>query len=196
MRPGRRATATLSRIASTRRGRGCASRPRPLRTRPTSRRNPELVTDTRPPFTLAPIAKRDPEAAGRLLLRLLPAQGIIHPAALAYDLVLDPATCVRVTVADGGATKVSWMHTSRPRADVRFQLEGDAASIIRLLTAGALRRRLRWRRLARLHGDRSGLSALGGLVIARLSAAELDGVGVRRGELDLHAGANGDARGA
>ena len=79
------------------------------------------------------------------------------------------------------------MHTPRARADVRFQLEGDPASIIRLLTAGALRRRLRWRRLARVHGDRSGLTAVGDLMIARLSASELDGVGVRRDQLEPHA---------
>ncbi len=148
---------------------------------------PALVMDTRPPFTLAPIAERDPEEAGRLLLKLLPAQGIVHPLALAYDLVLDPATCVRVTVTEGGATEVNWMHTARAREDVRFRLDGDPASIIRLLTAGGLARRLRWRRLARIHGDRSGLAALGDLMAARLLAPELSGVGVRRDDLELDA---------
>jgi hypothetical protein len=107
--------------------------------------------------------------------------------ALAYDLVLDPATCVRVTVTEGGATEVNWMHTARAREDVRFRLDGDPASIIRLLTAGGLARRLRWRRLARIHGDRSGLAALGDLMAARLLAPELSGVGVRRDDLELDA---------
>ena len=111
---------------------------------------PAAAEDTRPPFALEPTARRTPETAGPLLLELLPAQGIVHPTSLAYDLVIDPATCVRVTVAEGGGTLVNWMHTPRAREDVRFQLEGDAASIIRLLTAGALRRRLRRRGLARL----------------------------------------------
>ena len=150
----------------------------------------EPPADTRPPFTLAPLAGRNPERAGNLLLKLLPAQGIVHPDALAYDLVLDPGTCVRVTVADGGATEVNWMHTPRARADVRFQLVGDPASIIRLLTAGALRRRLRWGHLAKVHGDRSGVSALRSLAIARLSARELDGAGVARAGLDP----DGDAK--
>lgn len=149
--------------------------------------------DTRPPFTLAPTADRAPETAATLLLELLPAQGIVHPAALAYDLILDPATCVRVTVADGGPTAVNWMHTSRAREDVRFQLEGHPASIVRLLTAGALRRRLLRRGLAKVRGDRSGLAALRDLMTAQLSASELSRAGVRLDELDLAAELDADA---
>ncbi len=152
------------------------------------------AADPRPSFTVAPIADRDPERAGRLLLALLPAQGLVHPTALAYDLILDHSTCVRVTVADEGATEVKWVHAPRARADVRFQLTGGPASIVRLLTAGALRRRLLRRRLAKVHGDRTGLDALRDLLTARLAVAELERVGVSLEDLDVPVGADSPNR--
>ena len=45
--------------------------------------------------------KRDPAAAGRLVLALLPVQRLVYPRPLAYDLVLTEDGCVQVTVAGG-----------------------------------------------------------------------------------------------
>ena len=51
---------------------------------------------------LAPVFRRlvgkDPQMAGQLLLALLPAQAAVHRQPLAYDLILGPGECVRVTV--------------------------------------------------------------------------------------------------
>jgi hypothetical protein len=136
---------------------------------------------------LARFAGRDPERAGALLIELLPAQGLVHERALAYDLILDPSTCVRVTVADGGATSLIWMHTARAPEDVRFAVEGDPASIIRLLTAGPVRRLFLRRRLAQVRGDATGLDALRDLLYARLPVAELERAGVRVARLEVDA---------
>jgi hypothetical protein len=148
---------------------------------------PLAAESTRAPFTLARFAGRDPERAGTLLIELLPAQGLVHERALAYDLILDPSTCVRVTVADGGATSLIWMHTARAPEDVRFAVEGDPASIIRLLTAGPVRRLFLRRRLAQVRGDATGLDALRDLLYARLPVAELERVGVRVARLEVDA---------
>jgi hypothetical protein len=123
------------------------------------------------------LADQDPAAAGRLLLRLLPAQRAVHPEPIAYDLVLAERACVRVTVGDG-APAVEYVDAPRAPEQVRFQLSGDLPRIVRTLTTGRARGRF-GRRLARLRGDRAGLAALTGLLAAPLSLRELHAVGVR-----------------
>lgn len=145
---------------------------------------PAAESDPRATFSLAPIADQDPGRAGALLIELLPAQGLVHPEALAYDLIVGSVSTVRVTVAGGGHTTVERSTAPRARDDVRFQLVGDPEAIIRRLTAGPLRRLLR-RRLARIRGDRTGLAALQALLTARLDAGELEHAGVRLAALDL-----------
>ena len=128
------------------------------------------------------LAARDPSAAGRLLLALLPAQRAADPLPVAYDLVLGDLATARVTVSSA-ASRVDLGETPRPLSEVDFQLVGDLASIARLLTARRVRRRLGrlalGGRLARVRGDRTRLAALERLVDARLTLGRLHAAGVR-----------------
>ncbi len=128
------------------------------------------------------LAARDPSAAGRLLLALLPAQRAADPYPVAYDLVLGDLAAARVTVSSATA-QVDLGDAPRPLPEVDFQLVGDLASIARLLTAGPLRRRIGWlagrHRVARIRGDRSRFPALEHLIDAPLSLSQLPAAGVR-----------------
>jgi hypothetical protein len=124
------------------------------------------------------LARRDPSAAGRLLLALLPAQRAADPHAVAYDLVLGDLACAQVTVSSA-SIHVEMAQAARPPAAVDFQLVGDLATVARLLVAGRLRRRLPSRRRARIRGDRRRLVALDQLVGAQLGLPELIAAGVK-----------------
>ena len=87
------------------------------------------------------LVAQDAAAAGRLLLALLPAQRAADPRPVAYDLVLGDLACVQVTVGSSGV-RVEIDAMPRVPAEVDFQLEGDLASIARLLAARGVRRRL------------------------------------------------------
>ena len=130
------------------------------------------------------LVKQDPAMAGHLLLGLLPAQRAADPHPVAYDLVLSDVLCAHITV-DSTQAYVGLDPTTRTLSEVDFQLVGDLASIVRLLTAGPVRRRLGrfapGRRLARVRGDRRRIAALDGLVGARLTLRDLVAAGV---ELD------------
>jgi hypothetical protein len=120
----------------------------------------------------------DPEAAGRLLLELLPLQRIAYPHPVSYDLVLgDDRGCVRVTVGEG-APAIGLQGTPGPRDQVDFQVFGDPARIARLLSAGPFRRRLR-AGLAKVRGSREGITALDALLGIPLDLRALHGGGVR-----------------
>src|SRR5437764_231568 len=114
------------------------------------------------------LVRRDPSAAGRLLLALLPAQHAADPHAVAYDLVLSDLVCAQVTVGRG-SVHAEMAQAPRPLAAVDFQLLGDLADVARLLAAGRLRRRLPSRRRARIRGDRRRLVAVDHLVRAQLA---------------------------
>jgi hypothetical protein len=149
---------------------------------------------TEPSAWLAPafraLVKTDADRAGRLLLDLLPAQHLVHPQPVAYDLVLGgERSCARVTVSDQG---VAIVLADAPRSpnDVDFQVFGDHAATARLLTAGWFRRRFS-RRVARVRGNRAKLEALEALVGLRVGLSALYGAGVRmqpRTALTLAAG--------
>lgn len=130
------------------------------------------------------LGKQDPSMAGHLLLGLLPAQRAADPHPVAYDLVLSDVLCAHITVDSTGAY-VGLDPTARTLSELDFQLVGDLASIVRLLTAGSVRRRLGrlapGRRLARVRGDRRRIAALDGLLRARLTLCDLVASGV---ELD------------
>ena len=130
---------------------------------------------------LAPVFKSlvasDAISAGRLVLALLPAQGLVRPSPIAYDLVLGEMACVQVTVG-AGATEVRFTEHARPAGQVKFQVTGDLAGLARLLAAGPLRRRL-GRGVAKVSGDRSGLAALEQLVRSPLSLRRLHLAGFR-----------------
>jgi hypothetical protein len=124
------------------------------------------------------IAGKDPTAAGRLLLALLPAQRAADPHAVAYDLVVSGVLCAQVTVGSG-TVHVETTDAPRPLSEVDFRLVGDLAGVTRFLVAGHLRRRLPSRRRARVQGDRRLVAALDHLVRARLTLDELIAVGVK-----------------
>ncbi len=139
-----------------------------------------------PPATnpwLHPVLKRltarDPVTAGRLLIGLLPAQGALHPAAIAYDLVLGDRECIQVTLGDPPAT-AQIVAAEEPRADseVAFRVTGGYAELARLAFGGRLRERLR-RGGARVIGDRGPVRALIGLERAQLGLEQLYDAGVR-----------------
>ncbi|MEA2160897.1 MAG: hypothetical protein QOD66_3277 [Solirubrobacteraceae bacterium] len=127
----------------------------------------------------ASLAERDPGAAGRLLLALLPAQGLVSPRPLAYDLVLDGLGCIRVSVEGPEHTAaVQLTETPRPMSAVQFALSSDPSSLAALVASGSLRRRF-GRRRVRISGDRRAASVLLDLVRTPLTLGELVGAGVR-----------------
>lgn len=123
------------------------------------------------------IVKRDPAGAGRLALALLPAQPLVQPLPLAYDLVLSDLGCVSL-IAAGGRAEVALSDVARPREQVQLVVRGELSSFARLLSAGPVRRRLVRRGLARVRGDRTALKALRGLIRAPLSLEQLRAAGV------------------
>jgi hypothetical protein len=122
------------------------------------------------------MARSDPDAAGRLLLELLPLQRVVYPHAVSYDLVLGPDRCVWVSVPDG-TPAIEVQAAPRPRQEVDFQVLGDPKRIARLLTAGWFGRR--FGRAARVRGRRQGVVALSALLGAPLDLGALHGAGVR-----------------
>ncbi len=123
------------------------------------------------------MARTDLDAAGRLLLELLPLQRVVYPHAITYDLVLAPDRCVWVSVPNGTPT-IEVQTAPRPRTEVDFQVIGEPARIARLLTAGRFRR-LFGRRGARVRGRREGVVALASLLGAPLDLGALHRAGVR-----------------
>ena len=122
------------------------------------------------------MARTDPDAAGRLLLELLPLQRVVYPHPVTYDVVLAHDRCVWVSVADG-APSIEVQSAARPRPEVDFQVLGDPKRIARLLTAGWFGRR--FGRAARVRGRREGVAALSALLGAPLDLGALHGAGVR-----------------
>ncbi len=123
------------------------------------------------------MARTDLDAAGRLLLDLLPLQRVVYPHAVTYDLVLAPDRCVWVSVPNG-VPAIEVQTAPRPRQEVDFQVIGEPARIARLLTAGRLRR-IFGRRAARVRGRREGVAALSSLLGAPLDLGALHHAGVR-----------------
>jgi hypothetical protein len=122
------------------------------------------------------MARTDPDAAGRLLLELLPLQRIVYPHAVTYDLVLGADRCVRVSVREG--RPIIEVHSAaRSRQEVDFQVLGEPRKIARLLTAGWLGRR--FGRAARVRGRRQGMVALTALLGAPLDLGALHRAGVQ-----------------
>jgi hypothetical protein len=122
------------------------------------------------------MARTDPDAAGRLLLELLPLQRVVYPHAVTYDLVLAHDRCVWVSVSDGTPV-IEVNSAARPRQEVDFQVKGDPARLARLLTAGWFRRR--FGRTARVRGRREGVGALSALLGAPLDLGALHRAGAR-----------------
>jgi hypothetical protein len=127
------------------------------------------------PRLFSQLVREDPAAAGRLVLQLLPAQPLVHPRPLAYDLVLAPATTVRVTSA-APPPQIELDGAPRPSDQTQFRVDGSPAALARLIAAGPLRRRLT-RRAARLYGDARSFRALRALVQTPISLQRLIATG-------------------
>jgi len=127
------------------------------------------------------LAARNPSAAGRLLLALLPAQRAADPSPVAYDLIVSDILVAHVTVT---STTGHVTHDATPRlpAEVDFAIVGDLAAIARRLASGRVRRGLlrlaAGRPVASLRGDRRRLAALEHLIGARLTVGQLRAAGV------------------
>ncbi|HWK18965.1 MAG TPA: hypothetical protein VNR66_16075, partial [Solirubrobacteraceae bacterium] len=135
---------------------------------------PPAIAWIRP--VLRRLAAVDPALAGRLIELLLPAQHLVHPSPLAYDLYLSDVGSVRVSVA-GAKTTVAVDNARRPREQLDFTVEGDLAGLARLLTRGPIRRRFT-RHVARVDGRRRTWAPLRELVASELDLSALHGAGV------------------
>jgi hypothetical protein len=121
------------------------------------------------------LARYDPDAAGRLVLALLPLQEMAYPKSIAYDIG-SGTHWVHVTVRANGQ-QVEITEQPRPYGDVDFSVEADPVTLSELMSAGRIRRRLGFG-LPKVRGDRSRLAALDALLDVPLFASELDAAGV------------------
>ncbi len=120
------------------------------------------------PAALRAVAADDPALAGSGVVALLPAQGLVTPGELAYDVALRHGPTYAVTVRDG-ATEVLERSSPRPRRERDFALRGPAAGLGNWATG---------RRRRGVRGRRRG-AALRALAAHPFSLAELDAAGVR-----------------
>jgi hypothetical protein len=123
------------------------------------------------PAALRRLAQEDPAAAGRMLVGMLPAQGLVTQRALHYDLVLAGRGCIGVDVGSHGTT-VRPQGAPRSRRDVDFRVSADEAGLARLLLG---RRGLR--RRARVRGSRRRLRELRHLASEPLALRDLGAAG-------------------
>jgi hypothetical protein len=119
-----------------------------------------------------------PDTAGELLVGLLPAQGLVYPAPVAYDLMPGERTCIRVTSAGSARLDIEFAEQPRSLADVSFRVIGNPAALARLVVDGRARR-LRRRGAARVRGDRRALNALFALTREPRALHELFRAGMR-----------------
>jgi hypothetical protein len=124
------------------------------------------------PRTFRQLAAEDPREAGRLLLQLLPAQGLVWPEDLAYTLNIAETGFVAVTVS-GDETTVQpllGLDLTQPPA-----LRTDLAGLARAVIA-----RRGWPRIgARVSGTHGTLRPLRALARAPLSLRDLQRQGVQ-----------------
>ena len=130
------------------------------------------------PRALREMATNDPQAAGRLLLALLPAHGLVEPTRnLRYDLVLEDVGCLAVTLL-GGTVKIAEQLAPRATGEVDFQIDTSLAGLGVLLAAGRTRRMIA-RERATVIPDRDRIDTLRALAQAPLGLRALHSVGVR-----------------
>jgi hypothetical protein len=108
------------------------------------------------------LAKDDPDAAGRLLAALLPAQGGVVEGARSYDVTIKGVGTYAITMQDGHA-RAARVGSPRSRRAAAFHLSADPLVLAELLT-GVEHRIGRFFGPARLRGRRRRLAALEPLV--------------------------------
>lgn len=129
------------------------------------------------PRALRDMAVRDPLSAGRLLIQLLPAHGLLESRDLRYDLVVHDVGCLAVTLAGGRAT-ISEQVEPRPAREVDFRLTSSLAGLGVLFGGGRLRRLLTGERVG-IVPDRRRADTLRALAQAPLGLRALHSAGVR-----------------
>ena len=116
----------------------------------------------------------EPETAGRMVVGLLPAQGLAADRQLRYDLLLAGRGCLGVDVAPGTPATILQRPAPRPRGDRDLSVAGDAVGFARLLHG----RRTFLRKPARVRGGRKALRELRRIARAPLGLRELGEAGV------------------
>jgi hypothetical protein len=116
----------------------------------------------------------EPETAGRIVIGLLPAQGVGADRPLRYDLLLAGRGCLAVDVEPGGSATVVQRQAPRPHSARDLSIAGDAAGLARLLHG----RRTLLRRPARVRGGRKALRELRRIARAPLGLRDLGSAGV------------------
>src|SRR4051794_36331678 len=126
---------------------------------------------------LVALAERDPVAAGEVLAGLLPAQGPLFDAPVAYDLTIGGIGTFAVTVSDGVAA-IERVPKPRSRGEALFELRSDPLTLAELL-AGDEHRIGRFRGRARVSRRRRKARVLEALPDARIGLADALRAGAR-----------------
>ncbi|WP_148261064.1 hypothetical protein [Conexibacter woesei] len=135
-------------------------------------RRPVRSTSPWLPAALRRLVREDPETAGRILVGMLPAHGLVTQRPLAYDLVLADRGTVAVDVRSYGRTTVRALDGPRESRRVDFRVAASHAGFARLLlTRRGLRRR------ARVRGSRRRLRELRRLSREPLALRDLASTG-------------------
>ncbi|MFL5816640.1 MAG: hypothetical protein ACJ76L_03470 [Conexibacter sp.] len=117
---------------------------------------------------------REPETAGRLVVGLLPAQGLAADRPLRYDLLLVGRGCFGIDVEPGATARVTPRSAPRPRSARDLSVAADATGLARLLHG----RRALLRRPARVRGGRKALRELRRIARAPVGLRDLGSAGV------------------
>jgi hypothetical protein len=126
---------------------------------------------------LREMSVHDPLSAGRLLLQLLPAHGLVESRDLRYDLVVDEVGYLAVTLLDGQVT-IQEDVTPKLEQRVDFRLTGPLAGIGILVAGGRLRRMMASARVE-VAPNRRAADTLRSLAQAPLGLRALQAAGVR-----------------
>ncbi len=122
------------------------------------------------------LAEEDPEAAGRLFLQLLPAQGLVWPEDVAYRIEVAETGSLAVDVSAGASTVRPLLESGAPARAGEPTLRTDLAGLARAVAG-----RRGWSRVgARIAGSRSRhLRPLRALAAAPLQLSDLKRAGAR-----------------
>jgi hypothetical protein len=122
------------------------------------------------------LAEEDPEAAGRLFLQLLPAQGLVWPEDLAYRIEVAETGALAVDVCAGVSTVRPLLESGAPARAGEPTLRTDLAGLARTVAG-----RRGWSRVgARIAGARNRhLRPLRALAAAPLQLSDLKRAGAR-----------------
>jgi hypothetical protein len=125
--------------------------------------------------TFERLLRYDAEAAGWLVLALLPLQATVHSRDLAYDIAIDGH--YRHVTVKGGRVTIETARMPRPINQVALAVDADAKGLAELVAAGPLRRRFGLG-LPKVRGDKGALAAVAALFTAPLKLEALPDAGV------------------